>query len=215
MPVTIAKRPYNLGDVRGTGGGLDDSDRKLLAKMYSNSSSVFEFGLGESSHIAAHIGVSRWSGVDSDAAWVGMARDGTHRGVDRRNDHFRFYFADIGEVKEYGHPKNEKLRKIPYNYQSAPLNNELDAFDFYLVDGRYRVACACASFLHAMTRGGDMKRVRVGIHDFFVRPQYGNAILNVGEIVDRANQLAVLKLKSNVTEEDVYKIWERHIWIRD
>ena len=93
-------------------------------------------------------------------------------------------------------------------------DNELDAFDFYLVDGRYRVACACASFLHALTRGGDMTRVRVGIHDFFVRPQF-HAILNVGEIVDRAKQLAMLKLRSNVTEEYVYKLWEEYIWDRN
>lgn len=58
----------------------------------------------------------------------------------------------------------DKMQKIPFNYQSAPLDNEAHAFDFYLVDGRYRVATACSSFLHAISRGGDMSRVMVGVH---------------------------------------------------
>ena len=49
-----------------------------------------------------------------------------------------------------------KLQKIHFNYQIASLIVERQPFDMYLVDGRYRVACACLSLLHAMSRGGDM-----------------------------------------------------------
>ncbi len=126
------RRRYQLGAVPTTGGGLDDSDRLLLSDLYYNASSVFEFGLGESSHIAAYVGVQRYAGVDNDSTWVAKARDGV---VLNHASHFRFSFSDTGRNGMYGRPADETLQKIPYAYQSAPLNNELDAFDVYLVDG--------------------------------------------------------------------------------
>lgn len=89
---------------RGT-GGLSDEDRILIGRHYRKASSVFEFGLGESTKIAAHVGVQRYSGVDSDAVWVSMARDASM-------DHFRFTFADIGQTQKWGHPVNEFLPKV-------------------------------------------------------------------------------------------------------
>lgn len=58
-----------------TGGGLDDNDRKMLARYYGSANSVFEWGLGESSYMAGHFNVSRYAGVDSEAEWVSNARD--------------------------------------------------------------------------------------------------------------------------------------------
>ena len=87
----VEKKKYEIGVSmeRGT-GGLRDTDRTLLADIYSSVDSVFEFGLGESTKIAAWVGVSRYVGVDSDAAWVTNIRDEVNM------DHFRFIFADIG-----------------------------------------------------------------------------------------------------------------------
>lgn len=217
-PVEVSQNQYHAGAVPvSPGGGLDNSDRDLLASIYFNTSSLFEFGLGESTHITAYVDykpklqtlpggrreeegvgeaaaarghrptrlppsesggqaggatarhvhfeaprpwccVPRYSGVDNEVVWVGKARDGA------KMDHFRFSFADTGKTSMHGNPINDKMQKIPFNYQSAPLDNEAHAFDFYLVDGRYRVATACSSFLHAISRGGDMSRVMVGVH---------------------------------------------------
>ena len=149
----------------------------------------------------------RLTGIDSDPNWIGKARDGSGR------DYFRFSFADIGKLQQWGVPADTTLQKIPFNYQSSTLNNELEAFDFYLVDGRYRVACACASFLHAMGRGGDMSLVRVAVHDWKDR-QYYWTLLDVAEIEhkSKSGRLAVLRLKPNATEFDIFNIWEKHIW---
>ena len=53
----VEKKKYEIGVSmeRGT-GGLFDTDRTLLADIYSSVDSVFEFGLGESSKIAAWVG---------------------------------------------------------------------------------------------------------------------------------------------------------------
>ena len=203
-PRVMNRKLFSLGAVAVTGGGLHDSDRQLLATLYYNATSVYEFGLGESTHIAAYVGVPRYSGVDSDAVWVGKAREGANM------DHFRFSFANIGNTASFGNPTNKTLKKIPLDYQSAPLNNEMEAFDFYLVDGRYRVSCACASFLHAMSRGGDMSRVMVAVHDW--GREFYHVVTEVADIVHTSNALAVMKLKPNATEHDIFKIWESHVW---
>jgi len=203
-PVITTRKLYHLGAVKRSGGGLDDSDRELVGKLYHNASSILEFGLGESTHIAAYVGVPRYFGIDTDATWVGNARKGTMA-------HFRFAFSDIGSTLSFGNPADNTLKKIPVNSQSSPLNNEMEAFDFYMVDGRYRVSCACASFLHAMSRGGDMSLVLVAVHDWTHRPSYW-IIKEVAEIVHKSNNLAVMKIKTTATEDDVFKIWENHIW---
>jgi hypothetical protein len=154
--------------------------------------------------IAAHVGVPRYSGVDSDPVWVQKARELSGA------DHFHFTFADIGLTMSWGRPVNETTAKIPFSYQSAPLYDELEPFDTYLVDGRYRVACFCSSMLHAMSRGGDMSRVMFGIHDWG-RAEY-RVVLEVGDVVHQSSLLAVLKAKPNATESDVAKIWEDHVW---
>ena len=107
-----------------TKGGLQRLDRILLAKIYSGASSVFEYGLGESTYLANYLGVPRYAGIDSDPGWVNAARE--------KVDHsYRFYFADIGETKGWGYPK-ETLPKNVLDYQLAPLLVEQQAFD-----GRY------------------------------------------------------------------------------
>ena len=207
-----------LGHVEPTGGGLHDKDRELIGKLYYNISSLLEFGLGESTMIAAHVDMPRYAGVDSDPVWVAKARD-------KSPPHFRFYFADISKIKRWGYPIDTTLRKIPYNYQMSALSSEMEPFDFYLIDGRYRVACACASMLHAISLGGDMRRIMFGVHDWIGR-EYYHSILEVAEIVHfnfqddnnstknefEADLLRVFKVKSNVTESDIYTLWQRHIW---
>jgi hypothetical protein len=202
----VEKKTYEIGVSmeRGT-GGLFDTDRTLLADIYSSVDSVFEFGLGESTKIAAWVGVPRYVGVDSDADWVTNIREEVNM------DHFRFIFADIGATGAYGVPKNDTLQKIPLSYQSAPLNDEMEAFDFYLIDGRYRVACACASMLHAMSRGGDMQKVMFGVHDYPSRETY-RQLESVADIVKESELLRVFQVKPSTTEYDIYQMWKKNMW---
>lgn len=202
------RKTYELGVSipRGT-GGLVDSDRELIADIYSNVDSLFEFGLGESTKIAAWVGVPRYVGIDSDAEWVSNAR----KEVNVEN--FRFIFADIGETVEWGRPKNQGLQKIPFSYQSAPLNDEMEPFDFYLIDGRYRVACACSSMLHAISHGGNMTKIMFGVHDYIPRrlKEYSQ-LEQLGDIFRTSEHLHVFKVRPNTTELDIYQMWEKNMF---
>ena len=183
-------------------GGLTQSDRVLLGDIYYNASSVFEFGLGESTQIAAHVGVPRYSGIDSDVNWVAQTRDKINMA------YFRFYFADIGQTREWGVPVDKNMAKIPLNYQLQALYTEAEAFDVYMVDGRYRVACVAASFLHALSRGAHMSTIRVLLHDAD-REAY-LLVLQIAEVVERSERLYVLKLRDSVTDHELAGLWRKY-----
>lgn len=204
-PVEMSRKRYSLqGWERGT-GGLIDEDRLLLGDLYFLANSVFEFGLGESTRIAADVGVPRYAGVDSDAVWISKARE------DANMDHFRFSFADVGETSKFGTPVKTELRKIGYRYQVAALVIEKEAFDIYFVDGRYRIACACVSFLHAMKNSGDMTQVMVAIHDNDQKDRNYGIFKRIAYIVYQTEKLWVYKLKPHVTEVDIYHLWEKMV----
>jgi len=87
-----------------TSGGLTDLDRKKLGEIYGAAESVFEWGLGESTYIAAHVAVPRYSGVDSDPAYVNNVHKVTPV-------HFRLSYADIGATHAWGYPAKANLAK--------------------------------------------------------------------------------------------------------
>jgi hypothetical protein len=150
--------PFNLSAwTQRTTGGLDDKDRIMVAAEYAAADSVFEYGLGESTYIANHVGVKRYAGIDSNAEYVSMARG-------KVSNAFRFYLADIGSTTKWGYPR-QKLDKQILDFQLAPLIVEPHAFDVYMVDGRFRFPCVIASFLHAAARGGDRSKTKVMLHD--------------------------------------------------
>ena len=186
-------------------GGLDDSDRLLLGAVYGKSNSIFEYGLGESSRIAAHVSVPRFTGVDSDAVYVASTRDASPQ-------HFSFSFADIGDTVLWGRPVDRALNKIPFNYVMAPLVKEAAPFDTYLVDGRFRVACVYASFLHALATGGNLDQTRVLLHDYFddLRGAY-REVEELAEAVERSSNFASLRIKEGVTDEQLLAGWRRNI----
>lgn len=188
-------------------GGLHDTDRILLAKYYNVANSAFEFGVGESTKIAAYTNMPNFKGVDSDPIWVGIARD-------MAPSHFRFELLDIGATEDWGYPHDNKLAKIPLNYMTQPLISEPKAFDFYLVDGRYRVACALISFLHALSRGASRDDIRVAIHDYIAREHKGyNDIEKWTDRVECALRLCVFKLKDGVTEAELADAWKERKFI--
>ena len=191
------ERETNYTWERGN-GGLDDSDRDLLANLYGSVESVFEYGLGESTRLAAAAKLVRYSGVDSDAQYVANSRNSAP-------SHFKFYFADIGPTREWGNPK-ELLRKQSIQYQIAPLLSELRPFDVYFVDGRFRVACVCASILHASKFGGFESVVLM--HDYKARPQY-HVVETIADVIERSQsgKTVLLRRSKNISDERIISVW--------
>ena len=156
---------------------------------------------GESTFIAAHVNVPRYAGVDADADWVVKTRE-----IVKYRPHFRFHFSDIGRTRAFSFPTKSHNKNF-YNYQIESLMAELEPFDFYLIDGRYRVACAIMSFLHAMKYGADMTKVRVGIHDNDkVRRGY-HVMKRLANVRIERKKLWVYELMKNTTEDDLFNLY--------
>lgn len=192
-----------------TTGGLDENDRALLGQLYYNASSVFEYGLGESTYIANYVGVPRYAGIDSDPVWVGMARD-------KVAPHFRFYLGDIGQTRAWGYPTGPKKGKSVLNYQLSPLIVEPQPFDVYMVDGRWRLPAMIASFLHASDRGAPHSETIVCIHDCQAtdakgRVGYKRADHLLKMVQHSGSKLCVYQRRQETTDDELKDLWHTHM----
>ena len=186
-------------------GGLTDGNRVKVAEIYSKATSVFEYGLGESTMIADHVGVPRYSGIDSDPVWIANTRK-------KVSNHFRFYLADIGETGAWGRPTIADLNKGPLDYMLAPLMAEPLSFDVYMVDGRWRLSCMLASFLHASARGRTESPI-VMVHDCDTRPHYHQAdhLLELEEVAENSGtRLCVFKRKPDTSDDQLVELWMKN-----
>jgi hypothetical protein len=195
------RRQFNASEWgQKTSGGLEDADRNVIAHVYSNANSVFEFGLGESTYIANQVNVPRYSGVDSDPQWVAKARA-------RVSSNFRFYFADVGKTQAWGYPQRIGPKAI-FDYQIAPLVIEPLPFDVYLVDGRWRVGSLLTSFLHASARGEKiLTDTIVLLHDCH-RKNLRKAD-QLFEVHQPGNSsLCAFRRRPETTDQDIMEMWK-------
>jgi hypothetical protein len=215
-PPPPRRKPFDVSawEHKGT-GGLSDTDRAMLGRIYGNAQSVFEYGLGESTLIAHAVGVPRYAGVDSDPAYVADTR----ARVSATSHHYRFYFADIGPTLQWGYAKYN-LTKSVWNYQLVPLLSEPDPFDVYMVDGRYRFPCLLASFLHAS--GAAARRGRDGseranlthttpvvlVHDCF-RPAYHRADEVLDLFETSGDHLCAYRRRPETKDADLLRLWRQ------
>lgn len=195
--------------------GLSVEDLDKIAGIYSTANSVYEFGgLGESAYIADLVDVPRYSGSDSNVTLVEECRQNV-------NDAFRFYYADIGEIREHGHPRNNHAKNL-FDYQVAPLLAEPLPFDVYMLDGRFRFPLMALSFLHAAARGANRWDTRVVLHDCWKaahspeeqrlakRSIYEKADHMLDLVEHSGYMLCVYKRKPETTDNMLYDLWKEY-----
>ena len=179
------------------GGGMNGAEQELLARTYASAKSVFEWGMGSSTLIAAHVGIERLTAVDSAPTWV----DKVHTLIDSSRPQYTLQHADIGPVKGYGYPIDDMYQSRWPDY-SLQVNRESESFDVYLVDGRFRVACACQALLHG--RADSL----VLVHDFG-RDVY-HVLLTLADRVEQERELVVLRRKAIISDNDIEALWEMY-----
>lgn len=178
---------------------MNFAEQEFLARTYTGKDSVFEWGMGSSTHIAAHLGISRLIAIDSVPAWVEIVR------AKLSNPTYTFRHADIGPTKSYGDPADDS-HKDQWPEYSLEVTRENLPFDVYLVDGRFRVACGCQALLHG--RNDSL----VLVHDF-QRVRY-QELLTVADKVEQVRTLAVLRRKASVTDSEIVSLWHKYKFIQ-
>ena len=149
-----------------------------------------EFGAGGSTVLAATLVRRQVVAVDSDPAWLDRVRDACRDAATPVVP--ELVHAGIGPTAEWGHPAGAGHRALWPAYHEAvwATPGARDA-DLFLVDGRFRVACALRALLEAGAHA------LVAIHDFGVRPEY-DPVLAFARPVCVTETLAVLRRRGDL-----------------
>jgi hypothetical protein len=115
-------------------------------------------------------------------------------------------YVNIGPTGTWGVPQDKKSSDKWPSYPDAIMQvTESSKPDFFLIDGRFRIACALRLLL---TYRNNPKGLTFAIHDFFWRNVY-HSILHFTEIADCMDSLVILKPKEGINyqlvEEDFQK----------
>jgi hypothetical protein len=111
--------------------------------------------------------------------------------------------ADIGPVQALGTPLLPRPQQIWRRYHQNIWNSVTARdLDIVLVDGRFRVACACQALLRCK------EDTPVLFHDFWDREHY-HGILECADILDTAETLAVLRRKTDLDPRRIVSLLEQ------
>lgn len=175
------------------GGGMSKKEVAFLTRVYQYSTSIFEWGMGSSSALANFLGVKVLVSVDSYKKWVEQTKSVVNNG------RYKFLYVNIGRVREWGFPvEPQNKRWLDY---SKKINDERNSFDVYLVDGRFRVACACMALLHGRNDSSIM------FHDF--NREYYQEILQAADKIKQVESLAQLRKKSGA-DNILHAMWKKY-----
>lgn len=128
-------------------------NKTILDDIYTSSSSVFEYGIGESTKIASANCVARYTGIDEKAKLITTLRNSIE------STYFRFQYA-----------MRTNSVQLLYDFVMTPLILERNAFDIYFVNlDRVGVdvgfSCIVASILHALKhKAVDRKSSRLVVY---------------------------------------------------
>ena len=193
VPVQTQSESANTVPTMFFGGGMTTDERAFLRDVYTDTTSIFEWGMGASSVLASEMQIPMLVSVDNAKDWVHK----TSSTVNNKN--YAFYWVDTGEIGKWGKPTQPPTQQ--WLQYSKKVYDEPNAFDVYLVDGRFRVACACAALLHASDESFVM------IHDF--DREYYHVILEVSDKIKQVGKLVQLKRRSS-DDSRVKALWEKY-----
>lgn len=144
---------------------MSAAERRLFESFLRASDQYFEFGAGGSTCLAAQIVKTSVTALDSSREWL---------------DNVEKYCAenpapvipslihvDIGPTGEWGYPSDPStIANWPGYHSTIWQSPGYEDLDFYMVDGRFRVACFIQVLLHCRPDAV------IAFHDFASRPAY-------------------------------------------
>ena len=167
---------------------MTDEEVECFRRWIPKGGAALEFGMGGSTRFFFENGIGRLNSVESDPTWVSALAGDPFLAFFIRKNRLTLHHADIGPVREHGLPLgNAQPRWLRYHQEIWNIITG-NTLDMVLIDGRFRLACACQVLLHCPQFPPML------IHDFSCRPEY-HAILAFTDVLDSAGTTAVLKQK--------------------
>ncbi len=164
--VAVGKNQPEMSEVIQPVPHLDIEGLRCFQGALKLSRCYLEYGSGGSTVYAALVaGVPAIVSVESDKSWIDKVRNT----LGSTNTHVYLEYCNLGEVGEWGSPKNDEKMRDFWKYAAAPwaVARKLNLVpDTVLIDGRFRVASFLTSLLRA--RIG----TRIMFDDYLDRPRY-------------------------------------------
>lgn len=170
---------------------MTDEELECFRKWIPKGGAALEFGMGGSTRFFFENGIDRLNSVESDPAWVKTMAHDPFLAFFIRKKRLILHCADIGPVRELGLPlTGPNLSWLTY-HQNIWRFIDTKPLKLILIDGRFRLACACQALLRCS------HQTPLLIHDFSTRPEY-HAILEFTDVLDSAGTSVVLRQKQDV-----------------
>ena len=182
---------------------MSNSEIELFERCVKQANAYFEFGSGGSTKLATRNNVAVY-GVESDKFWVDTLHNET-------GELCKVEYVDIGPTKECGYPVDDSHKEKFVDYSEAILKYD-NAFDFILVDGRFRVACTLNAIKHTILKQKNKSDTRIFIHDFWNRVDYHDVLkfLDTEHVVESAG---VFRIKNNINVSMLEDMLEKYKYI--
>lgn len=158
----------------------------LLKTLLASARRYVEFGAGGSTCLAAQTVSESVIAVDSSREWLDKVAASC--AANAYSVQPVLMHADIGELRDWGWPRDESQRaKWPAYHEAVWSRPEAASADTYMVDGRFRIAC----FMQIVLRC--TPDAVIIIHDFSNRPNYGSVHMVAREIARASNLSAFIR----------------------
>jgi hypothetical protein len=163
-----------------------------------------EFGSGASTVLASALATDWVIAFDSSKGWLDRVGDACRERKTRQVP--LLSHVDIGEIGEWGFPKDETSRdRWPLYHSGMWEDPRLAEADLYLVDGRFRIACFAQMLLHCG------EHAFVAFHDYASRPYY-HAAAAIGREVLRVGDLSVFMRPAALDRELAQRLIDDHAY---
>ncbi len=163
-----------------------------------------EFGSGASTVLAAALARESVIAFDSSREWLDRVAQTCRERKTRLAPELSL--LDIGEIEDWGFPKSEAARDSWPAYHSSMWGDpQVSKGDFYLIDGRFRVACFTQVLLHAEAAA------LVAFHDYASRPHY-HRVAAIAREVARVNDLSVFIRRTDFDRKAALYLLEDHAY---
>jgi hypothetical protein len=185
---------------------------EFFTKVLNQSASYFEWGSGGSTIVAASQN-KRFVSVDSDKFFLSSVK----RKIEESNPSFdsksSLVHSDIGFTYYWGYPlqlfnslsPGRRMRYLRYSEYPRLFCNDRK-IDLFLVDGRFRVACAVNAVLYAIEHG---LSATILVDDFVGRDHY-KILEDAIEVPVCVGRLAVFRDFSNSKVSHLREVLERY-----
>ena len=180
---------------------LFDGDDFLFKRYLKKCNIYFEYGVGKSTAWVLENTSSRIISVDTDKKWINKVD------ISKNKKRIDINWINLGEIENWGRPKNYEYRKHFIDYISNVWTFNLKA-DVILIDGRFRVA----SFLFSLISA---KEGSIIIFDDYMDRSHYHVVEEILEVYKKCGRQFFFKVPKVFNKHLAEELLQKFMYVMD